>query len=140
MPIPDLDDEKNDRFEAYLNQFRPLAVEPLPLEKPNRSARRQFVFTVWAATAAAIILAAVVLAMYPRNGRPNSSDGPGNLASVAQHVDTQPRTIGSANALLAHAPSVEAVFDRVPFHPPSTQLPQGKQSALAVLSEDIDKL
>jgi hypothetical protein len=54
-------------------------------------------------------------------------------------MDQQPLTVGSANDLLAHAPSVEAALDRVPFHPPSTPLPRGKQSALAVLSEDNEK-
>jgi hypothetical protein len=142
VPIPDFDDERldnqqNDRFETYLKQFRPLAVEPLPLEKHGRAARRRFVF---AATAAAVILVAAVLAMYSRNDRLNSSDGPGNLASGEQLRDSQPLTIGSANALLANAPSVEAALDRVPLHPASEPLPKGKQSALAVLSEDNDKL
>jgi hypothetical protein len=138
VPIPDFDNERDDRFEAYLRQFRPLAVEPLLIETPRRATRHSLTLAVGAA--AAVILIASVLALHPRTGRTHSSVGPGNLAGGERPADSQPLTIGSANALLTHAPSVKAALDRVPFHRPSTQLPQGKKSALAVLSEDNDKL
>jgi len=142
VPTPDLDDERfnnerDDRFETYLKHFRPLAPEPLQIETPRRATRRSFVFAAWAAVVAVILIASV-LALLSRTGR--SSDGPGNLAGGEQLTNQQPLTIGSANAWLAHAPSVDAALDRVPFHRQSTPLPKGKQSALAVLSEDNDKL
>ncbi len=138
MPTPDLDDERDDRFEVYLKQFRPIAPEPLPVERIRRVTRRSFALAVSAAVAAVILIASV-LASHPRTGRSHSSDGPGNLAGGERLIDQQPLTIGSANDLLAHAPSVEAALDRVPFHPTSSPLPKGKQSALAVLSEDHEK-
>jgi len=109
------------------------------MENFSRATRRRFVFTAWAAAAAVILLVAV-LTFHLRPNRNHSSDGSGSLAGGEQLTDQQPLTIGSANDLLVHAPSVKAALDRVPFHPQSTQLPKGKQSALAVLSEDNDKL
>lgn len=149
MPTPDfnkedfnskrLDSNRDDRFEAYLKQFRPLAVEPLRVETPRRATRRPLTLAAWAA-AAAVILIALTLVLHPRAVRTLSNIGPEDLAGREQLADSQPLTIGSANALLTHAPSVKAALDRVPFHSPSPQLPKGKQSALAVLSENKDKL
>ena len=138
MPTPDLDDERDDRFEVYLKQFRPFAPESLPVERVSRVPRRSFALAA-GAVIAAVILIASVLASHSRTGRSHSSDASENLAGGERLIDHQPLTIGSANDLLAHAPSVEAALDRVPFHPPSTPLPKGKQSALAVLSEDNEK-
>jgi hypothetical protein len=78
--------------------------------------------------------------MHPHAGRTHSRVGQAELERGERPAESQPLTIGSANTLLTHAPSVKAALDRVPFHPPSTQLPKGKRSALAVLSEDNNKL
>jgi hypothetical protein len=138
VPTPDFHNERDDRFEAYLKQFRPLAVEPLPIATSRGTARHSFRLAAWAA--AAVILVALVLAMHPRTSRTESRVGQGDLARGEHSAESQPLTIGSANTLLAHAPSVKAALDLVPFHPPSAQLPKGKRSALAVLSEENDKL
>ena len=140
MPIPDFDNKSDSRFEAYLRQFRPLAVETPRVETAGRATRRSLTLAAWAAAAAVFILIALTPLWRPRDGRTLSRVGPGNLAEGDHLADSQPPTIGGANALLTHASSVRAALDRVPFHPPSTQLPKGKQSALAVLSEDKDKL
>jgi hypothetical protein len=140
VQTPDFDNKSDSRFEAYLRQFRPLAVEPPQIEMPRRATRRSLTLAMWAAAAAVFILIALALFLHPRAGRTLSGVDPGNLADGEQLGESQPPTIGSANALLTHAPSVRDALDRVPFHPPSTQLPKGKQSALAVLSEDKDKL
>jgi hypothetical protein len=137
---PDFDSERDDRFEAYLKQFRPLAIEPLQIETSRRTARRSFRLAAWATAAAAVILVALVLAMHPHSVRTESRVGEGDLARGERSAESQPLTIGSANTLLTHAPSVKAALDLVPFHPPSTRLPKGKRSALAVLSEENDKL
>ena len=139
MPDPNLDDERDEEFEVYLKQFRPLAVKPLPMENPSQTSRRRFVFAAWATAAAAVIFIAAALAFHARNGQAHPSDAAGSLASGERLSDLQPLTIGGANALLAHAPSLEMALDRVPFHPQITQLPKDKQSALAVLSQDNDK-
>jgi hypothetical protein len=145
VPTPDFDNEafdnkNDDRFEVYLKQFLPLAIEPLRIDTPGRDARRPLTLAAWAAAAAVVILIASVLMLYPGAGRTDSSASPGNSADGDRLPDSQPLTLGSANALLTRSPSVKAALDGVPFHPPSTQLPKGKQSALAVLSEDKDKL
>jgi hypothetical protein len=133
-----LDSNREDRFEAYLKQFHPLAGEPLQLQMPRRATRRSLTLAAWAA-AAAVILIALMLVSHPRRGHTLSSGGPKSSAA-GELADSQPLTIGSANALLTHAPSVKEALDRVPFHSPSPQLPKGTQSALAVLSENKDKL
>ena len=155
MPTPDFDDarfndarfddEREDRFGAYLKEFHPLAIDALPIETASRAIRGRFVFAGLEALAAAVILVAAVLAFHPHLPPTHSTAGlangdPANGAKVEQLIGTQPLTIGSANALLARAASVQEALDHVPFHPPSTQLPKGKQSALTVLSEDNDKL
>jgi hypothetical protein len=138
VPTPDFDDERDDLFEAYLKQFRPLAVEPLPTKRPGHTIRRRYILTAMGAAAAVLVAAVLTFHSHPQRIHPTS--GLGNGAGVEQLTEAQPLTIGSANALLVQSPSVDAALDRVPFHPPSTVLPKGKQSALAVLSEDNDKL
>jgi hypothetical protein len=140
VPTPDFDHESDSRFEASLRQFRPLAVETPRIETPGRATRRSLTLAAWAAAAAVFMLIALPPLWRPRAGRTLSRVGAGNAAEAQHFGDSQPPTIGSANALLNHASSVRAALDLVPFHPPSTQLPKGKQSALAVLSEDKDKL
>jgi hypothetical protein len=140
VPTLDFDSERDDRFEAYLRQFRPSAVEPLQVETSGRAARRPIRLAAWGAAAAAVILIASVFAMHPHAGRTHSRVDQAELERGKRPAESQPLTIGSANALLTHAPSVKAALDRVPFHPPATQLPKGKRSALAVLSEDNNKL
>jgi hypothetical protein len=134
----DFDNEKDDLFETHLKQFRPLPAEPLRVETLRPATRHSLAPAVWAAGAAALILIALVVAFQPRTALAPAT--PRGVESGEQFADSQPLTIGSANALLTHAPSVEAALDRARFHSPSTQLAKGKQSALAVLSEYKDKL
>ena len=49
-------------------------------------------------------------------------------------------TIGRANALLVHAPSLKEAFDDLSFQPQPASQPEGKQSALAALSKENIKL
>lgn len=135
MPTPDFDDE---RFGVYLKQFRPLAPEPLPIEKPGRAARRRFVLV--AGFAAAAILVIAVLALHSRTGRPDSTIATESTLSPEHLVNTQPLTIRSANALLATAPSFKAAVDKMAFKSQVIPLPKGKHSALDVLSKEKTKL
>jgi len=135
--VPPLNDDE--QFETYLKQFHPLAPEPLPGEKPERAPRRKFVFAAWGVAAAAAIIAAVLM-MRPRPEPPRSPDSPANMANVNQFSNSQPLTLGDANALLAHAPSAKAAIDQLAFPSPTTQLTKGTQSALAVLSKENIKL
>ena len=133
--MPTLDDEQ---FERYLKRFRPIASEPLPASSHRPASRHRLAFAAWAMAGAAIIVAAIVMfRVWPR---PVPQIDTAILSAGEQPTNQQPLTIATANALVAKSSSVEAVFDQMTFHPQSTQLPKGKQSALAVLSQDNNKL
>jgi len=130
------DDEK---FEKFLRQFRPRKPEPLPVEKQERASGRRLVFGAWAAAAAAVLIA-TVLVMRPGSGPTQSQPGSEAVASSEHLTTPRPLTIGSANALLAQKPSVKAVVDEMAFGSQSTQPSKGMQSALAVLGKENIKL
>lgn len=122
MPI--LDDEQ---FESYLKEFRPLVPEALQIEKQGSRLRRPFVVVVWAAACAASLILAFVLWHHPKPAPPQSAP---------QIADSQSLTIGRANVLLVHTPSLKEAFDELSFQPKPASQPEGKQSALAVLGKD----
>jgi hypothetical protein len=132
--VPSLDDE---RFEAYLKQFRPLAPEALPTKAPERATRRSFIFAVYAGVAACVL--AVALSLYFAAKARHSRDG-ANTATMDRNVTQQPLTVRRANALLAQSPSLKDALDGLAFHSQSTQLRNGELSALSVLSEEKNKL
>jgi hypothetical protein len=134
VPTPDLDDERDDRFEAYLKQFHPLAVEPLQVEKSSRATRRSFVLAVL--SAAAVILLIAIFAMHSRIGRTDDTKAVASSVDAERLANTQPLTMRSANALLATAPSFEAAIDEMAFPPQTTPLPKDQHSALDVLSKE----
>jgi hypothetical protein len=123
-----LDDEQ---FEARLREFRPLAADPLPVERNLPAQRRKFVL---AACAGAIVIA-VVAAVIARQ-RANQSNAIQQKVRVVDVVEVHPLTIRSANELLARAPSVKSALDGLAFQRRARQLPGGTQSALAVLGEE----
>lgn len=135
MLIPDNDEQ----FERFLKQFRPLAPEPLSSRKHGGATRSPFVLAAWAAAVAAVLIAAW-LSMHPRPNPTPSPEGTASLTRVEQLINPQPLTIGSANALLAHAPSFKAAVDQVGFQSQATQLSKGTHSALAALSKENTKL
>ena len=126
--MPTLDDEL---FERYLKEFRPLAPESLRIEKRPTRARRPFVAMAWAAACAASLLLAFLLWHRPKPAQP---------AKVPQLARSQSLTIGRANALLDHAPSLKEAFDELSFQPRPASQPEGKHSALAALSKENFKL
>ena len=126
--MPNLDDEQ---FEQYLKGFRPLAAESLCIEKQPSLARRRFAFLGWATACAATFLLAFLLWHRPK---------PPQSPSAPQLARSQSLTIGRANDLLVHAPSLKEAFDDLSFQPQAASQPEGKQSALAVLSKEDFKL
>ncbi len=129
MPIhdPTHDDEQ---FERYLKQFRPLAPETLPTEKYKDRDRRAWglLAPAWAAVAAVVIVALLILYPRPRYSGPRDE-------AVPHAAATQPLTLQSANALLTQAPSFKEAVDAMAF-PCRTTSFAGKQSALDVLGKD----
>jgi hypothetical protein len=126
--VPILDDEQ---FERYLKEFRPLFPESLQIEKQPSRARRPFVVMAWAAACAASLLLAFLVWHRPR---------PVQQINALKPADSQSLTIGRANSLLVHAPSLKEAFDQLSFQPQPASQPEGKQSALAVLSKENIKL
>jgi hypothetical protein len=127
------DDEK---FESFLKQFRPRAPEPLRME-------RQWIFRsplrfAFGTAAAVLVTAVLVIHFLPK--RVPTHEGAQDVANVERFTHFEPLTIAKANALLAQAPSVKAAVDDMAFKPQSTQLSQGKHSALEVLSQENMRL
>jgi hypothetical protein len=138
--VPTLSDE---RFEAYLKQFRPLDPEPLPAAEPSIRARRTFVLRTWATAGAAILVLALImgaLTLQIRTPRTRIGETIGNVGNPEHIQDGQPLTMRSANALMAKSPSFKAMVDDMAFRSKAVPLPKGKRSAVAVLGEEKIKL
>jgi hypothetical protein len=143
--VPNLDDE---RFEIYLKTFRPVPPAPLSLpataeSHPRRTPRS--ITLLWekvswgkvlsALGAAAVVVAALFLLRLP--GRQSDIPVRTSSPSAAAHVaPSQALTLRAANQLLASSPSFEAALDSLESEPEAAAIPKGKESALAVLSEE----
>jgi hypothetical protein len=126
---------EEEQFESRLKEFRPLAAEPLPVERADRARRRRFVLAACAAAAIAIVV--VVLFKIPYERDQATAPHPAvKQTTVEAPANGRTLTIRSANKLLADAPSVESALDDLAFHSRRKQLPRGTQSALAVLGEE----
>jgi hypothetical protein len=64
----------------------------------------------------------------------------GDAEVAERHAPPEPLTMRSANAWLATAPSFKAAVDDLAFRSQTRPLPQGKQSAVAVLSKEKIRL
>ena len=137
MPI--FDDE---RFEHYLSQFRPVAADPLPIERRSPAIRRRsWMFAFSAATAlAALIVLVFVVRVHRKPGGSTTVKGPATATVIEQLANSQPLTLQRANDLLARAPSFKAALDGVAFQRQPSKLPQGSRSALATLGKEDIKL
>lgn len=131
MPIPD-----DERFEHYLKQFRPLLPDALPISTPQR-ARRYWVFGLWSASAAAVIILGVIGFRVIPSRVPRQ---PGNPQPVGLTSPVRPLTMRDANSLLATAPSYKSALDEMAFHARGSTVPKDQQSAVAVLSKEKIKL
>jgi hypothetical protein len=134
--VPLSDDE---RFENYLRQFRPLYPEALHTEKRGGARRRLSAFAAWVAAAVVVLTLAVVM-MRSRSKPTHFKKGTGSSVQLEQLANPQPLTIGSANALLARAPSFKAVVDQIAYRPQTLQPTKGTQRLLAVLSKEDTNL
>jgi len=118
----------DDQFERYLQQFRPIVAEPLPL--PSRRPVRLWQWSLAAAAALAIVMIAAVAVRVHRHPTPAPA------RSSAQLTRTQPLTLGRADDLLAHAPSYDSAIDGLAFQCERIQVPPGSESALETLSKE----
>jgi hypothetical protein len=130
--VPTLDD---DRFEAYLKQFRPIVPGAIPLNGHRNTSWRRLVLR--SVGAAAVVILGVV-SFDVVNSRVTEKRS--NSASLEMALPKRPLTMRDANALLAAAPSYKAAVDNMAFHNQGSTIPKEKQSALAVLAKEKIKL
>ncbi|HET7101476.1 MAG TPA: hypothetical protein VFJ52_10030, partial [Terriglobia bacterium] len=130
---------EEEQLEARLKQFRPLAAEPMPVERAVPARRRRFVLAVCAAAAIAVVVVVLLKIQYERQVAPAPQHAVKQTAA-ATPANGRPLTIRSANELLARAPSVKSALDELAFRSRPKQLPRGKQSALAALGKEDFKL
>jgi hypothetical protein len=132
----------DEQFESYLKRFHPVAPEPLRAVRLAAS-RRLFTPGAWVAAIAAVLIVGVIVlqtrALHTRNSRV-AAPTVRYVASLGRRAPSEPLTIGSANAWLATAPSLEAAIDDLAFGVKSNPIPRDKQSAIAVLREEKTKL
>jgi hypothetical protein len=129
----------DEQFEAYLKRFHPIAPEPVPTLSISHSSRRSLSLGTWLAAVAAILVMGAVI-LHIRNNRVVVSNTAGDAAIAERHAPSEPLTMRSANAWLATAPSFKAAVDDLAFRSQTSPLPQGKQSAVAVLSKEKIRL
>jgi hypothetical protein len=129
----------DEQFEAYLKRFHPIAPEPVPTLSVGHSSRRSPPLGIWLAAVAAILVIGVVI-LHVRSSQIVVSNTASDAAVSERHAPSEPLTIRSANAWLATAPSFKAAVDDLAFRSQTSPLPQGKQSAVAVLSKEKIRL
>ena len=134
MQTPD-----DEQFEAYLKRFHPIAPQPVPTLSVSHSSRRSLPFGTWLAAVAAILVIGAVI-LHILSNRVVVSNRAGDAAIAERHAPSEPLTMRSANAWLATAPSFKAAVDDLAFRSQTNPLPQGKQSAVAVLSKEKIRL
>ena len=133
--MPNLGDEQ---FESYLKRFRPLAPDALPVDEIGRIPRRRYFSYIWAVSGAVAVVIIGVISL-----RTTGHRGGGELKASDPIQVSRPAaglTIRGANALLATAPSYKAALNGLAFHSSSSNFPNDKQSALAVLAKEKIKL
>jgi hypothetical protein len=129
----------DEQFEAYLKRFHPIAPQPVPTLSVGHSSWRSLSLgSRLAAVAAVIVVGAAILHVH--NNRVVVPNTARNVASAERNAPSEPLTMRSANAWLATAPSFKSAVDGLAFRPQGSPLPQGKQSAVALLSKEKIRL
>jgi len=125
----------DEQFEKYLKKFQPVDPEPLLVKEQVQELRRPLVFGTWGAIAAAILIAVTMSVHVHKPAQPAQDTG--RKVPGMKHVSNpQPLTIESANVLLESAPSFKAAVDDMAFQPESKPISEGRESLLALLSEE----
>jgi hypothetical protein len=128
----------DDQFEAYLKRFQPLIPDPLPALEHTRVVRR----LPWlAGSIAAVALMTIGGVLVWR------VESPQVVVPVVTKLESSdmrppigPLTQQNTNEWLVRAPSFKTAIDHLGFRPETSSIQQGKQSAVAVLSEERIKL
>jgi hypothetical protein len=129
----------DEQFETYLKRFHPIAPEPVPTLRVGYAPRRSASLGSWLAAVAAVVVVCAVI-LHIRSNRVVVPNAAHEVAFAERHAPAGPLTIRSANAWLATAPSFKAAVDDLAFRSQTSSIPQGKQSAVAVLSKEKIRL
>lgn len=129
---------KDEQFEQYLKQFRPLEAEPMRI-KNARHTQHRFVTAAWAMAIAAV-LAVAVLAIHTGPEHVRSAHHVEALSDVERPANPEPLTVHSTNAFLARAPSLDEVVGQVIVQSQPVPIPEGEHSALNVLGKEDPEL
>ena len=129
----------DEQFEVYLKRFHPIAPEPILTLRVGYGSRRSLSLGAWLAAVAAILVIGTVI-LHIRSHRVVVPNTARDVAFAERHAPSEPLTMRSANAWLATAPSFKAAVDDLAFRSQTSPLPQGKQSAVAVLSKEKIRL
>jgi hypothetical protein len=127
------------QFEAYLKRFHPIAPEPVATIRFGDVSRRWLSLGAWSVAVAATLVIGTVILQVRRN-RVVVPNTPYDVAFAERHAPVGPLTIRMANGWLLTAPSFKAAVDGLAFRSQTSSLPQGKQSAVAVLSKEKIRL
>ena len=121
------------QFESYLKEFRPIAPDPLlrseTLNRPLQTSRpwRAILSTAAIATLGVIALWVQVRPVaVPQQER----------VVVLTPAPSEPLTLRDANIRLSNAPSFEDALNELAFRSGPKTFERGKQSVVAVLSEE----
>jgi hypothetical protein len=129
----------DEQFEVYLKRFHPIAPEPIPAIKFAYASRRSLSLGAWIAAVAALLVIGTVI-FHVHSNRVVVSNTAHDVAFADRHAPAGPLTMRSANDWLSTAPSFKAAVDGLAFRSPTSRFPQGKQSAVAVLSKEKIRL
>jgi len=135
VQIPD--DEK---FEMYLKRFAPIAPEPIPTLRFAYASRRSFRLSAWVTALATILFVTGTALLHNRGGRMVVPNTARHVTSAGEREPMGPLTMRRANTWLTTAPSFKAAIDDMAFRSQSESIPNGQQSAIAVLSKEKIKL
>ena len=130
MQTPD-----DEQFEIYLKRFHPIAPQPIKTLGIADASRRLFAPAAWLAALAAVLIVAIIT-WHNRGSRFVVRDTAHDVTFVDRRAPLEPLTMRTANAWLATAPSFKAAVDDLTFRSGTNPIPQGEQSALAVLSRE----
>lgn len=138
MQAPNDEHTKDQQFEVYLRRFHPIAPEPVSTIRFGHASRRSVSVWVWVAAVAAIVVIGTVM-LHVRSNRVVVRNPAHDVPSAERRAPAEPLTMRSANAWLSSAPSFKTAVNELAFSQ-NRPLPQGKQSAVAVLSKEKIRL
>ena len=125
----------DEQFEIYLKRFHPIAPKPMQTPRVAMTLFRWFAPAAWT-TALAVVLIMAIIIWRTRSSRVVIRDEVHGVTSVDQRALLEPLTMRTANAWLATAPSLKVAVNDLAFHSGINPIPEGEQSALAVLSRE----